>query len=147
MKDITGQLNKAIESFLNSYIETIDWEFRPSPEKWSAKEIIGHLTDSAQVNLQRFVRCTYQENFKLVYDQVEWVQAQHYQEANLEELLSLWRLLNGQIIRVLDNYPADGLQAQCDNSKTEQSLHTVEFLALDYIEHLKHHLNQIVNRK
>lgn len=147
MKNITAQLNQAIESFLNSNIQTIDWELRPSPEKWSAKEIIGHLTDSAQINLQRFVRCTYQENFKLIYDQVEWVQALHYHDAQLDELLSFWRLLNRQIIRVLENYPAARLQAQCDNSKTEQSLHTVEWLAQDYVEHLEHHLNQIINRK
>jgi len=147
MKNITAQLNHSIEDFLNSHIQNIDWEFKPSAEKWSAKEIIGHLTDSAQINLQRFVRCTYQENFKLVYDQVEWVQAQHYQEAQLDELLNLWRLLNRQIIRVLENYPAGRLQAQCDNSKTEQSLHTVEWLAQDYVDHLQHHLNQIINRK
>ncbi|HWZ02930.1 MAG TPA: DinB family protein [Mucilaginibacter sp.] len=147
MKNITAQLNQSIENFLNSHTQTIDWEFKPSAEKWSAKEIIGHLTDSAQINLQRFVRCTYQENFRLVYDQVEWVQAQHYQEAQLDELLSLWRLLNRQIIRVLENYPVGRLQAQCDNSKTGQSLHTVEWLAQDYVEHLQHHLNQIINQK
>ncbi|WP_295667152.1 DinB family protein [uncultured Mucilaginibacter sp.] len=147
MKEITAQLNKAIEHFLTSDIQNVNWENRPGPEKWSAVEIIGHLTDSAQINLQRFVRCTYQENFKLVYDQVEWVQAQHYQEANLDELLSLWYLLNRQIIRVLDNYPADRLLAQCDNNKTEQSLHSVEWLAQDYVAHLTHHLDQIINRK
>jgi hypothetical protein len=146
MKDITGVLNSTIENFLNSGSQNIDWEIKPSAEKWSAKQIIGHLIDSAQINLQRFVRCTYQEKFKLVYDQVEWVAAQYYQEAEAEELLSLWQLLNNQIIRVLDNYPANRLQAQCDNSKTEQSLHTVEWLAKDYVEHLKHHLAQISNR-
>ncbi|BAU54556.1 DinB family protein [Mucilaginibacter gotjawali] len=147
MKEITAQLNKAIEHFLTSDIQNVNWEIRPGPGKWSAKEVVGHLIDSAQVNLQRFVRCTYQENFKLVYDQVEWVRAQHYQECQLDELLSLWRLLNRQIIRVLENYPADRLQARCDNSKTEQCLHTVEWLAQDYVDHLKHHLDQIINRK
>jgi len=147
MKNVTTDLNSTIENFLTSGIQNIDWEVKSSPEKWSAKQIIGHLIDSAQVNLQRFVRCTYQEQFKLVYDQAEWVEAQHYQEAETEELLSLWRLLNRQIISVLDNYPAGRLQSQCDNSKTEQSLHTVEWLAKDYVDHLKHHLNQIINRK
>ena len=138
--ETTRQLNKAVESFLNTDIESINWEEKPSPEKWSGKEIVGHLTDSAQINLQRFVRCTYQENFKLVYDQVEWVEAQRYQQADLNELLKLWELLNRQIIRVWENYPAGRLQIQCDNSKTETSLHTVEWLAQDYVEHLKHHL-------
>jgi hypothetical protein len=101
------------------------------------------LCDSAQINLQRFVRCTYEEKFKLTYEQDEWVAAQHYQEMNVADLLQLWRLLNLQISRVLDNYPADRWQVQCDTSKKEIGLHPVEWLAQDYIDHLNHHLNQI----
>jgi DinB superfamily len=121
----------------------IDWGNKSAPGKWSNKEIIGHLTDSAQINLQRFVRCTYEENFKLVYAQDEWVKVQHYQDMEITDLLQLWRLLNLQIARVLDNYPSDRLSSKCDNSKNEVSLHTVEWLAQDYIGHLQHHLNQI----
>jgi len=128
---------------LNSDLQSIRWSYKPAPDKWSSKEIIGHLIDSASINLQRFVRCTYEENFKLTYDQVEWVQAQLYQETEIDELLSLWKLLNLQIIRVLKGYPVDRLGAKCDNSKTETSLHTIEWLAQDYTDHLKHHLKQI----
>lgn len=103
------------------------------------------MIDSAQINLQRFVRCTYEQNFRLTYEQVEWVQANRYQEANINELLSLWLMLNRQIIRVLDKYPADRLRAECDNSKKDVSLHTVEWLAGDYVAHLKHHLDQVYN--
>jgi hypothetical protein len=89
------------------------------------------------------VRCTYEENFKLTYEQVEWVQAQHYQDEDINELLALWRLLNFQIIRVLKNYPPDRLGAKCDNNKFEVELNTVESLAQDYVGHLKHHLGQV----
>ena len=141
---MTQELTDTIRHFIEQIQQQpIDWEQRPAPGKWSNKEIIGHLCDSAQINLQRFVRCTYEEKFKLIYEQVEWVQAQRYQQANLSELLSLWQLLNKQIIRVLENYPPGRLQTQCDNSKTETSLHTVEWLAQDYVEHLEHHLRQI----
>jgi len=54
----------------------------------------------------------------------------------------LWNLLNRQIIRVWENYPVGRLMTQCDNSKTEVSLHTVEWLAADYVEHMHHHLKQ-----
>jgi hypothetical protein len=109
------------------------------------KEIIGHMIDSAQINLQRFVRCTYEDNFKLIYEQDEWVAAAHYQDADIKEILDLWILLNRQIIRVLNNYPESRLQAQCDNDKNVVSLHTVQWLADDYIRHMQHHLAQIVN--
>ena len=143
MVDIVKTLNDTIDGLLSTDIEGIDWTYKPGPEKWSKKEIIGHLIDSAQINLQRFVRCTYEENFKLTYEQVEWVDAQHYQAANINELLGLWKLLNLQIARVLLNYPAKRLQAKCDTNKAAESLHTVEWLAADYVEHMKHHLKQV----
>ena len=141
---MTGELITTIDQFIAfANKQIIDWEHKPSAKRWSNKEIIGHLCDSAKINLQRFIRCTYEENFKLTYEQDEWVAAQHYQAMDIAELLHLWRLLNLQIIRVLDNYPPDRLKAKCDNSKKEVSLHTVEWLAQDYLEHLQHHLKQI----
>lgn len=143
MTTTSAILNNAINNFLQIKTEQLDWENKPTPNKWSKKEIIGHLIDSAQINLQRFVRCTYEENFRLTYEQVEWVAAQHYQKADINDLLNLWTLLNRQIIRVWENYPAERLTARCDNSKQEPNLQTVEWLANDYVEHLLHHLKQI----
>lgn len=140
--DTVQKLTDTINDILNRDVDSIDWAAKPAPTKWSKKQIIGHLIDSAQVNLQRFIRCTYEENFKLTYEQVEWVDAAHYQDADINELLGLWKLLNLQIARVLANYPADRLQARCDNSKKIQELHTVEWLAADYVDHMKHHLKQ-----
>jgi len=143
MKDTLDQLSTAIDKLLKTDVSSFNWAYKATPDKWSRKEIIGHLIDSAQINLQRFVRCTYEENFKLTYEQVEWVEAQRYQDADISDLLNLWRSLNLQIIRVLANYPVQRLQATCDNGKTTISLHTVEWLANDYVGHLKHHLGQI----
>ncbi|MEP3387582.1 MAG: DinB family protein, partial [Reichenbachiella sp.] len=33
-----------------------DWNNKPSPEKWSKKEVLGHLADSAMNNIHRFIR-------------------------------------------------------------------------------------------
>jgi len=144
MNQIAMQLTAIIDQFIAITNRTIiDWERRPSPENWSNKEIIGHLCDSAQINLQRFVRCTYEEKFKLIYQQDEWVIAQRYQQMYVADLLQLWRLLNLQISRLLENYPPERLLVQCDTSKKEIGLHTVEWLAQDYVDHLQHHLKQI----
>jgi len=136
---------KTVDTFLEQLKnKTVDWELKPGPDKWSPKQIIGHLCDSAQINLQRFIRCTYEEGFKLIYFQNEWVDVQRYQQADVIETLLLWRLLNKQIQRVLDNYPADRWQIRCDNGRDNISLNTVEFLANDYVDHMQHHLNQIL---
>ena len=144
MNTVSLQIETTINDFIsNIKLTETDWLYKDSPDKWSKKEVIGHLIDSAQINLQRFVKCTYEENFKLIYAQNEWVIAQHYQDANIDELLLLWQLLNRQIIRVLMNYPAGRLRVKCDNSKDIVSLHTVEWLVPDYLAHMQHHLKQI----
>lgn len=140
------QITQLIDDFLIQLITTeVNWDFKPLADRWSRKEIIGHLVDSANNNLNRFVRCTYEQNFKLVYAQNEWVAAQHYQEAKIDDLLTIWRLLNRQISRVLRNYPPELLQNTCDTGKAGVSLRTVEWLANDYVRHLEHHLKQIID--
>jgi hypothetical protein len=143
MTTTSAILNRVITDFLKTRSPDADWNLKASPEKWSKKEVIGHLIDSAQINLQRFVRCTYEENFRLTYEQNEWVAVQRYQDVEIKELLDLWILLNRQLIRVWENYPANRLAARCDNSKKEPNLQTVDWLANDYVEHLVHHLKTI----
>lgn len=144
MEDTVNLLIATIDEFLKNEIDSIDWETKPSPEKWSRKEMLGHLIDSAQINLERFVRCTYEENFKLVYWQNEWVAAKHYQETDIKEILDLWILINRQIVRVLANYPSGRLQAKCDNSRIDAEMNTVESIAADYVGHMQHHIAQII---
>lgn len=142
-------LSAALEALVTSVAGQFEkanftgWHLRPQPDKWSKKEIVGHLVDSAMNNLQRFVRGTYQKDFHFVYDQDAWVAAQHYKEAELSELIALWRLLNKQIIRVWATYPEDRATINVNTGKTEDEFHTIEFLAEDYIRHLQHHAGQL----
>ncbi|MGN8069821.1 DinB family protein [Mucilaginibacter sp. 22184] len=143
MNHVVQELTDTIDEFQDIRLQAIDWETRPAPGKWSKKEILGHLIDSAQINLQRFIRCTYEENFRLTYEQDAWVSVQRYQDTEVNDIIDLWILLNKQIISVLKNYPLDRVDARCDNSKSEPNLQTVAWLANDYVEHLKHHMRQI----
>ena len=63
----------------------------------------------------------------------------------VEDLLTLWRLINRQIVKVLKSYPNNRREAVCDTGKNAIELHPVEFLVSDYLDHLLHHLNQITN--
>src|SRR3982750_3009666 len=83
----------------------------PAPGKWSAREIIGHLIDSASNNHQRFVRAQFQDSLVFSgYDQDAWVAVQHYQDAQWKELVTLWRAFNLHIARVMENAPAEQRQ-------------------------------------
>ncbi len=113
---------------------------KPSPEKWSKKEILGHLIDSAQNNIQRFIRTQYEESPSIAYNQDYWVKLNNYQHVELAKLSSLWQLLNEQIIVILGNMDPDDLNRPCP---VNNESHTLEWVVEDYIRHLDHHLEQI----
>jgi hypothetical protein len=114
---------------------------KPLPEKWSKKELIGHLIDSAQNNLRRFIVAQYEDNPFIVYKQDEWVRMNHYQQSIAKDLVLLWSLLNRQIVSVLENTPAANAERLC---LTEAS-HSIAFLVADYNRHMLHHLHQVLD--
>lgn len=120
-----------------------EWSHKISPEKWSKKEILGHLCDSAFTNIRRFVITQYKENENIVYDQDVWVKAQNYQNISASEIISLWKVLNMQIVHVVENIPDEALQRTCDTTKTDPRAFTLAFIIQDYIDHLQYHLKVI----
>ena len=145
-------MKKIIEK-LEKYIDTIPVKFRmigeddinekPGPDRWSKKEILGHLVDSAFNNLLRLIRVQYEPGVKIVYYQNEWVEIQDYQNLDTESVVQLWITLNRQFIRVIKHFPAEKLTEKIDTGKAVPELHSAEFLISDYLTHMEHHLNQI----
>src|SRR5919109_2457390 len=83
-------------------------EARTAPGKWSAKEIIGHLIDSASNNHQRFVRAQLQDDLVFPgYLQDRWVEVQRYRDAPWPDLVALWRTFNLHIARVMESVPEE----------------------------------------
>ena len=122
-----------------------DFSAKPSPVKWSKKEVLGHLIDSAQNNLRRFICGQYEAvPSKIVYDHDHWVTLNAYQQAESKEIIALWVLLNKRIASVLEKMPSISYSNLSDTGKNSISTHSLEWLASDYVKHLKHHLNQIL---
>ncbi|MCJ7934528.1 MAG: DinB family protein [Chryseobacterium sp.] len=138
---LKNTIDAELQRFQN--ISEEEWSLKTSPEKWSKKEIIGHLCDSAFTNIRRFVVTQYKENENIVYDQNIWVKAQNYQNVPTADLIDLWKSLNYQIVYIVENIPGDALQRTCDTTKTEPQVFTLEFLIRDYVDHLHHHLKAI----
>jgi predicted peroxiredoxin len=124
-------------------IDGVSVENKPSPDKWSKKEVLGHLVDSAINNLQRLIRIQYEPGVKIVYDQDNWVKIQNYQELDKESVVELWYLMNQQFIRIIKSFPPEKLKLEIDTGKQDVELHTAEFLIADYLAHMEHHLEQI----
>src|SRR5690348_14310613 len=98
MEKIIEQLEQIIFSYGDNLSLVTEEKFsvRNSPGKWSKKEELGHLIDSAHSNLRRFIVGQYEEHPKIVYDQNFWVVASAYQHQVSTNLITLWKSLNIQ---------------------------------------------------
>lgn len=145
MKAIAEQIRNTIGEATPRIRAFSDVEFfaKPHPDKWSRCEILGHLVDSAQNNLQRFVRAQYEETPHIIYYQDDWVRLQQYHDYDRDELLGLWTALNMHLCRVLSVMDPAMHHRTCNTGKNGTELHDLKFIAEDYLAHLKHHLNQI----
>jgi hypothetical protein len=143
MQSIADDLDNYIEHYINLIRNVAEdkMHVKLSPTKWSKQEILGHLIDSAQNNIRRFIVAQYENEPYIRYDQDKWVAISNYQQYPVTDLINLWYLLNKHMAMILKNTSADALQRKC---KTED-LHTIEWLATDYIKHLRHHIHQILD--
>src|SRR5438270_9319252 len=91
-----------------------------SVDRWSSKQIIGHLIDSAANNHARFVLGQLKDDLVFPgYDQDGWVRTNHYQEAPWPQLVDLWRAYNLHLQHVMAHAAKQKLTTPC-------SLHTLQ---------------------
>jgi hypothetical protein len=124
-----------------------------SDDKWSAKEMIGHLIDSAANNHQRFVRGQFQRDLIFQgYNQDDWVSSQRYNDASWSLLIELWRTYNLHLHHVMAHSSKEA-RTQIHHDHTLNKIafkmvsvdepSTLEYIMRDYIVHLKSHLKQV----
>lgn len=115
---------------------------RRDAKKWSPKEVLGHLIDSAANNHQRFVRAQQTDRLTLPgYEQNHWVASQGYQDADWAHLVALWTHLNLHLADVISRVPPSKYSVDCVIGDSQPV--TLEFIIFDYLGHLKHHMAQI----
>lgn len=158
MKDALEDLEQTIESTTTRLlaISEEESERRVTPDTWCAKEIIGHLIDSASSNHQRFVRAQFTDDLVFPgYDQAAWVSAQKYRNESWQGLIQLWRSYNLHIRHLVANMPEEAwkklrpshnLDVIAWKAVSVDEPVTLEYFIRDYIDHLKHHLNQLFAR-
>ncbi|MEL6592275.1 MAG: DinB family protein [Bacteroidota bacterium] len=128
-----------------------------APGKWSRIQLLGHLVDSASNNHQRFVRAQIQDNLVFVgYTQDQWVSLQDYQNADWPELVRFWESYNLHLARIIERIPiAVSEKAHLEHSLDRIAFRTIPqgepaslaYFMMDYIDHLVHHLKQILGEQ
>src|SRR3954462_10572787 len=126
MNDPGAELRLEIQDILPSLRRMTDGDasHHPAPGKWSPKEIIGHLIDSASNNHGRFVRATLQDEMVFPgYDQDGWFSTQQYDTHSWEDLVALWAQLNLHLARVMERIPEQAKK----RARSNHNLHEIGF--------------------
>ena len=115
---------------------------KPYPEKWSVKQILGHLVDSASNNHQRIVRMQEVADIGMFrYTQTHWVECQHYQAEPWRDLVNLWYFANKHLAHIIERVDRGSLSNVCDMGYPEPA--TLHLVISEYFRHVRHHLDQI----
>jgi hypothetical protein len=156
-----------IAAFLHAFRQTIEFgagrlseinetqsAIPRSEGKWSPKEIIGHLIDSAANNHQRFVRAQFTDELIFAgYEQENWVRVQNYQGENWRDMVQLWKLYNQHILHLVSLIPEDtrmklrskhNLHKIASDTISENEPVTLDYFIRDYLDHMRKHLGQIL---
>jgi hypothetical protein len=155
MKDVIDDFVRTVEAAAARLLSMTEAESRaPLAEgKWSAKETLGHLIDSASNNHQRFVRAQLKDDLVFHgYEQDEWVRVQAYRDEPWPLLINFWKVYNLHLAHVCGR----ASESERLRPRREHNLHeigwapvsadepaTLEHLMRDYVGHLKNHLRQI----
>lgn len=123
--------------------------------KWSRKQIMGHLIDSAANNHSRFVRAQFSDELVFPgYEQEAWVDSQRYQEKDWSELVQLWKLYNRHILHIMKVMPEEprmklrskhNLHVIASDKLSPNEPVTLDWFMRDYVDHMKKHLGQILD--
>ena len=129
---------------------------KSAPDDWAPVEILGHLIDSAANNHQRFVRAQFTEDLVFSgYEQNQWVSSQRYLDESWAAVIQLWSAYNPHLLHAASVIPEDVLTKPRSphtldqiafNHVDKNEAATLEYLIRDYVDHLRHHLNQIFSK-
>ena len=155
LNDFEGSINSARAKLRE--ISEADARVGGEHGKWSPKQIVGHLIDSAANNHQRFVRAQFTSDLVFAgYEQEDWVKAQRYNDEPWLQLVDLWANYNLHLVHLISVIPTETLTQQRTNHNLDQIAWqtvsrsqptTLEYFVRDYVGHMHNHLRQILGEK
>lgn len=121
---------------------------KPTPEVWSAKEILGHLVDSAGNHRVRWIQMAAQDGVTLpTWDQEQWQELQQWQSHPWAEIVSFWQTYNLHMHHLARQFSPEILvHVARVGTLNEGNPMTLAQLVERYESHLLHHLAQIRER-
>jgi hypothetical protein len=147
--DLARLLRQTVESelpFLNKLSEAESAIKPDGPVSWSPKEELGHLIDSAVNNHGRFVRAALEPEYRGPgYAQDNWVNLHAYQQMTWSYIVDFWGQYNYFIAGLVEHIPQETLGTNCHIGSNSPV--TLSFLIDDYVLHMRHHIDHLLQRE
>ena len=142
--EVAAQLHEAIGEALQLFqgVDETRTTRVPPSGGWCARQVLGHLIDSACNNHRRFVLGQAPLDRYDGYNQDEWVSRQRYDKEPWRDLVTLWTAYNRHLAHVISCTADDVAAREALGPDGQQSV-TLAFLMSDYVAHLRHHLEQL----
>ena len=129
-----------IESFYNLMAKHMDIaEVKLGEDKWTLKEMVGHLIDSASNNHQRFIRLQLSEELILPgYNPEDWRRVSRANDLDYRFLIDFWKQYNLFLLHLIQNVDPKTLDHYWVVNSEKKSL---KFLIEDYFRHIQWHVD------
>jgi hypothetical protein len=142
----------ALRSATAEFSKILDWAAIQLPRlsepaekvegRWSRKQILGHLIDSAANNHQRFVSGQLERELATPgYAQEQWVEIERFEDRAWSDLVEFWLAYNRHLLHLMSRVAPERLGGTIRIGGDDPV--SLEFVMIDYVRHLKHHLAQI----
>ena len=119
----------------------------PNEDRWSIKETIGHLVDSASNNTHRIIHLQYQPSPLIFPDYANlgnndrWVDLQDYRTENWHDMVQLWVYSNKHIAHIISRINPDKLENEWVTALGEKV--SLRVMVINYLQHVELHLSEI----
>ena len=118
--------------------------YRYAPDKWSIKEVLGHVMDSERVFAYRALCIARGEQQSLPgFDQDQYARVANYDSIPITKLLQHYTALRVSTFLLLEQLPADSWSRM---GVSNQKPISVRALAYIIAGHERHHMNVITER-
>ena len=118
----------------------------PVPGTWSIQQIVMHLMDSDLILADRMKRVIAEENPTLIgFDESRFVKNLMYHEQSVEDAVTIFELNRRNFAKVLKKLPDEAFNRI--GMHNERGPMKLSDLLTGAVNHLKHHLNFIVDKR
>ena len=143
---VLNKYKNKIDTFFELMVQNKDFvDIRLTEDKWTLKEMVAHLIDSASNNHQRFIRLQIDKMIDFpTYNAEIWKNLTKINDFDFLELINLWKGYNYYLLHLIKNIDEHDLN---NLWKTDGKELTLKFIIEDYFgRHLDWHIELYKNR-